>query len=263
MRRQAMQLVVCVAAVVGICATVMADVSYFLFQGSLEAKVTFAKVVDGPDEFLEVTLENISASDVVEPTDVLTAVFFDLAGDPTLTPVRALLTGGSVVHFPDVLPDGIDSNGEVGGEYAYKAGLGINGPADRTISAVGQGDVIGPSDLFPGEPLWGPPSDAPDGLGYGITSAGDDLNVGNAKVTGGVPLVQNGVVFRLSGLPDAYNVDGSVSNVWFNYGTGLLAFPGFPGVGEPRIIPVPAALWGGMMLFGGILASSRIRRRIR
>jgi hypothetical protein len=56
-------------------------------------------------------------------------------------------------------------------------------------------------------------------------SATDDLTFGNSKVTGAVPLVQDGVVFTLSGLPDDFVLEGSISDVMFNYGTGFNPVP--------------------------------------
>lgn len=207
----------------------------------LAADVTFAQ--DG--ENLVITLENTSTYDVLAPQQVLTGVFFDLA-TVTLTPVSVVLANGSFVLFP-VSGDGTDSNGEIGGEYGFRDDLTGTSTAAMAVVAVGMDDIVGPGDLFPGEALWGPPSDAPNGLGYGIVSAGDDETAGNDKVTGSVPLVNNGVVFTLSGLPTGFDLDGSVSNISFNYGTGLNS-----------IIPAPGALLLGMIGLG--LARMAVRR---
>lgn len=197
-----------------------ADLTVTFSQDHLAARATF--VQDGTDLF--VTLENISTFDVLAPSDVLTAVYFDMDGAITLTKVRATLTDGSEVLFPpENNDDGLDANGEVGGEYAYRNNL--SGPAHNVISGVGLDDYMGPNDLFPGTPLWGPPSDSPNGLGYGITSDGDDPTVGNAKVTGDVPLVRSGIIFEFSGLPIGYDLDTSVHNVLFNYGTEFSPTP--------------------------------------
>ena len=102
---------------------------------------------------------------------------------------------------------------------------GVPSGATHVISAVGLDDLIGATSLFPGGSLWGPPSDAPNGLGYGIVSAADDLSIGNKKVTGEVPLVQDGVVFTLSGLSDDFVLEGSISDVMFNYGTEFNPVP--------------------------------------
>ena len=66
-------------------------------------------------------------------------------------------------------------------------------------------------------------------MGYGITSEGDDDTTGNQKVTGGnrsvkVPLIQNSVVFTLSGLQGDFSLE-DIDNVSVNYGTELNSVP--------------------------------------
>jgi hypothetical protein len=166
---------------------------------------------------LQVILTNTDPGDVLIPTQVLTALFFDVAGNPTLTPISAAL-GGSTVFF------GPDGGGNVGGEWAYAASLsGAPGGAQQGISSAGFG-------LFGGANFGGPNLDNPaavDGLNYGITSAGDNLGSGNAEVTGNVPLIQNHVTFLL-GVPDSFTVS-DISNVHFQYGTALNEVVAEPG----------------------------------
>ena len=190
----------------------------------------------------------------------MTAVFFDLAGNPTLTRQSAVLSAGStIVHVP-TRRTGTDPGGSVGGEWAYRADLhGTGAPARQGISSTGAGDIFGTKDLFPGSNLQGPLS--PDGLQYGITSKGDDLTTGNKAVTGGkwwnpVSLIQHSVVFTLGGLPIGFALD-DISNVSFNYGTGVCTIPGTP---EAGVIPEPASLavWG---MLGGVGFVAGYRRR--
>jgi hypothetical protein len=123
---------------------------------------------------------------------------------------------------------------------------------------VGLG-LFGPGNLFPGSDLQPPTS--PDGLQYGLTSAGDDTTTGNAPVTGDNALIKNSVVFTLSGLPSTFLLSG-ISNVGFQYGTSLTdtSFPGVtpgptPGGGT---VPVPSTL----ALFGvGMAGLAWVRRR--
>jgi len=84
------------------------------------AAVTFDNVGDR----LLVTLANTPTSDVLVPTDVLTAVFFEVnAVDPLmLTPVSAVLGPGSSVLFGVSEP-----GGWVGGEWAYADDLSGSG----------------------------------------------------------------------------------------------------------------------------------------
>jgi len=186
-------------------------------QGSLSASATFDASVAGT---LTVTLTNTSASDVLVPADVLTALFFSLDG-ATLTKVSAVLAGGSTVFYD---PQGQPAGGVVGGEWAYKAGLaGAPNTADMGISSTGVG-LFGPGDRFPGADLAPPTS--PDGLQYGILSAGDNTGTGNAGVTGSGGLIKNSVVFTftIAGFTD---LDTQLSKVSFQYGTNLTDEPNF------------------------------------
>src|SRR5262249_38071850 len=142
---------------------------------------------------------NTSDGDVLMPVDVLTAVFFDVSGPAlSLTPTSAVLNGGSTVFFGTTDPGNV-----VGGEWAYKGGL-VGEPAGDHYGISSTGiNLFGPGDRFPGNNLQGP--DSPDGLQYGITSAGDNPATGNSPVTGDNALIQNSVVFHLSGLPAGFD----------------------------------------------------------
>jgi len=217
-------------------ASVAGPITFTGSSGSLAASAGFE--TSGTN--LVVTLTNTSAADVLVPTDVLTAIFFDIAGVGALTPVSAVLGSGSSVFYD---PDGQPAGGVVGGEWAYKAGLvGAPGGATEGISSSGF-SLFGPADLFPGPDLQSPTS--PDGLQYGILSAGDNSATGNAGVTGSGGLILNSVVFTLSGLPGGFDpsADGAITNVSFQYGTALTE-PNVPGDGGGGggTIPEPGAL---------------------
>lgn len=213
-------------------------------QGSLSASAMFELV--GPSS-LRITLTNTSTADVTAPSQLLTALFFNLAGDPVLTRGSAVLGAGSTVLF-----GGAEAGGVVGGEWAYAAGLtGAPWGARQGVSSVGLG-LFGPSDLFPGANLAGPAS--PNGDQYGITSAGDDPAVGNWPVTGKDPLIRNAVVFTLDGLPDGFQLNG-ISNVSFQYGSALTD----PNI--PTHTPEPGSL--ALVLLGlGLLAGGALQRKL-
>jgi hypothetical protein len=213
-------------------------------QGPLSASATIELL--GPSS-LRVTLTNTSTWDVAVPSHLLTALFFNLPGDPALTPVSALLAAGSTVLFGSAGPGGV-----VGGEWAYAAGLtGAPWGARQGVSSVGLG-LFGPHDLFPGANLAGPES--PNGDQYGITSAGDDPAVGNWPVTGKDPLILNAVTFTLNGLPDGFLLRG-ISDVSFQYGSALSD----PNI--PAHSPEPGSL--ALVLLGiGLLAGGALRRKL-
>jgi hypothetical protein len=85
--------------------------------------------------------------------------------------------------------------------------------------------------LFPGPNLQGPSS--PDGVQYGVTSAGDNVLTGNGGISGS-HLIKNAVVFTLgnwSGEPSEM-----ITAATFQYGTALDE-PQFPG-----LVPEPSSL---------------------
>ncbi|MGE3107427.1 MAG: XDD4 family exosortase-dependent surface protein [Phycisphaerales bacterium] len=211
-------------------------------SGSLSATARF----ENSGGNLVVTLTNNSSADVLVPADILTAVFFNVISGETLTPVSALLSG-SVVHF------GSNGGGNVGGEWGYAAGIGGPGGATRGISSSGFG-------LFGSSNFNGPDLDPPDalnGLNYGLTSTGDNVTTGNAPVTGGVPLIQDHVVFTLSGISAMFDPAASIRNVSFQYGTALTE-PNVPGTPNNGMIPLPSASVLGLAGIG-IMASRRRR----
>lgn len=220
-----------------------ASVTYGASEGDLSAEVTFD--FDGTN--LEVTLTNISLADVLVPTDVLTGVFFNLAGDPELTRVSGVLGAGSTVIFDDPPAGGV-----VGGEWTYETGLGGLAPlgANQGLSSTGTDwSFFGSEDLFPGDNLQGP--EGPDGLQYGITSAGDDTSTGNTPVTGTNALIKNSVVLTLGGLPGGFTLaDISGENISFLYGTSMKTVP----------IPEPVSL---VLLGVGLLATRKAVIKIR
>jgi hypothetical protein len=155
---------------------------------------------------LTVELAN-TGTDVLVPADLLTAILWN-SSNTLLNPVSALLGPGSIVHF------GADGGGDVGGEWAYAAGLaGCPGGCNQGISSSGFG-LFGAAN-FGGSDLNG--NTAVDGMGYGITSGVDNVTTGNAAVTGGNALIQNKVIFTLSNAGSSL----AISDVSFRYGTAL------------------------------------------
>ncbi len=201
--------------------------------------------VSGTD--LVVTLTNTSGDDTLVPADVLTALFFNISvPTPDLSVGSAVLNVGSTVIYD---PDGQPAGGIVGGEWAFQDQIsGAPGNREYGISSTGI-NIFGPGDLFPGPDL-APPS-SPDGVNYGLVSAGDNPATGNGGIKGSAGLIKNSVVFTLGGLPANFDL-GRISDVLFFYGTAV----GEGSLGEN--IPAPGTLV--VAGIGGVVCSRRRRR---
>ena len=225
--------------------------SFMFSEGTRAAQADFG-VVGGK---LQVTLTNTSTFDTLVPVDVLTALYFDVLGNPSLSADSALLGAGSSIIYDTATSD-------VGGEWAYRQGIGSGALPDGQaygISSTGLG-VFGPPNIIGGPNLAGPVS--PGGPQYGIVSAGDNPATGNGGITGSGGLIKNSVIFTLSSLPPVFSLD-SISNIRFQYGTNLSEPSFLPGIppGAPPAVPEPSSF----VLFGigaiGLGAFVRRRRR--
>ena len=247
---QGIRLLAVLVALLGIIAgaTVSEALLISASDGPLSAEADFT--VSGSN--LTVKLINTSTYDVLVPSNVLTAIFFNLNVGP-LTPVSALLSGGSTVFYD---PQGQPAGGNVGGEWAYNAGLaGLPNGATQGISSTGLGIFGQPN--FNGPDLSSPI--ALNGLNYGILSAGDNAATGNGGITGSEGLIKNQVTFTLSGLPSGFTeADLHLTDVSFQYGTALTE----PNIEYRGSVSAPATL--SMLALGFVLVASIGRlRRIR
>lgn len=234
-----------VVAAGALCAPAFAGpITYNFSNGGRSASVTFS--MSGSD--LVVDLSNTSLSDALVPTDILTGVFFEIVGNPLLGTISAK------VNAPNEVYDGgsntIITPGDriVGGEWAYKNSIVAVPPNNEGISSAGL-TIFGPGDLFPGPDLEPPPS--PDGVQYGITTAGDNLLTGNAGISN-TGLIKSAVQFKLSGFVG--EPDAMIAGAFFQYGTALDE-PGFQG-GD---IPEPSSL--ALLAIG--MAAVACRRRFK
>ena len=196
---------------------------------------------------LQVVLSNTSTGDVLVPSDALTAIFFNIAGNPLLT--RNSATSGGPTYLGSTNVSGAGT--VVGGEWAYRNGLSQYA-ANSGISSSGLG-VFGPGDRFPGANLSGP--DSPNGVEYALASAGDNPATGNGGILG-EELTRSSVTFLLT-TASPFDLS-AIGNVTFQYGTSL-SEGHFSGT-TSRSVPEPGTLGlAGLAL----LAGAGIRRRRR
>jgi hypothetical protein len=213
---------------------------------TLKAKATF--VVSNLN--LVVTLENTATFDPNDPADILTAVIFNIQGNPKLTPVSAELGPDSSV-IGHALPMGF--NGDVGGEWAYRNGL-TKAPqgANEGISAANLKWFNKKTDLFPGDNLQG--GKAPSGINFGLTTL-NDFPGNNKGGTKNQHLIQTVVVFTFAGLPENFNLS-EISDVTFQYGKSLKQ----PEIAGELIdvVPEPSAI---TLVAAGLLGAVALARR--
>ena len=211
-------------------------------SGNLAASAQFT-LNTGTGE-LTVVLTNTSAADVLIPADILTTVFFGVSGNTALTPVSAVLSGGSTVFF------GANGGGNVGGEWGYKNSLaGAPAGLNEGIGTAGLG--LFSQANFNGPNLEG--STGLNGINYGILSAGDNTANGNPSVTGNFPLIKDQVTFTLSGAGSNLSITG----VAFQYGANLTD----PCIGDcvpPQLAPEPSSV---LLLGSGLAGLAFLKRK--
>lgn len=219
----------------------------------LSAQVTFDT---GPGNALIVTLANIRNSDVQMPFEILTTLYFDIAGAPlVLTPTSAVVPqpGNSIQNPPATPYDPAPTFG-VGGEWEWVNGM-TNAPFGQDYSLASSGlGLDGTHTLFPGANLSGPTM--VDGAQYGITSPTDDGTTGNSAVTS-TPFIKSQVKFTLTGLPANFDPSSSIFNIQFQYGTTRCDTAGTVDRCVPDY-PEPGTL--GLLAIGSMLMLRRSRR---
>lgn len=222
---------------VALCAPLaQADLMTFSgISGNLAAEATF----DFNGNTLTITFGNTATVSPNDAAGVLTGLFWDLTGNPTLTPVSAIVPSGSSIVQPASCSTGNCVGAtNVGGEYSYAAG-GLPSLAgdDRGISSSGYLNNNTSSGNFNGPNLDDP--DALNGANFGLvpTSFVDFNSNGGLDNDG---LIRSSVVLTLTGV-NGLNAS-SVSNVFFTYGTSQPGEPNFRGT--PVIhTPEPASVF--------------------
>lgn len=260
-----------VALVVG---SITAQATSITFTGSGTGpgsiSVTALATFDISGNTLTITLQNTSPSNNGQdvPGSTLTGLFWDLVGNPTLTPVSATLPTGSSIIQSGTCTASCNTT-DVGGEWGYGTAVTGSMPtgASRGISSSGYlttglgGNIGNFNNGSAGADLDNPNS--LDGINFGIISAAPGFNPNGGN--GGLdsePLIQDTVVFILTGVSGL--TTAAISHVSFQYGTRLdeLNVTGNPP--PPCCIgsnPIPEPTGAGLLGLG-LLALGAIRRRI-
>ena len=87
---------------------------------------------------LTITLSNIAGNNLAQdvPGSTLTGLFFDLTGNPVLTPLSAALSAGSSIWNAGACSNGCAGTPSLAGEFGYATGA-FPGGADRGIASSG------------------------------------------------------------------------------------------------------------------------------
>lgn len=223
--------------VVALAATGIASanaITYVGSSGNLSARAVFSLT----GNTLTLTLTNTSMADVLQPTDVLTGVFFNLTGG--LTPVSASDPGSSVYYNRII---------NVGDGWGFATNVSANGK-NSAISATGAVNGLGQSNFSANHTNL-------DGLGYGLLSAGDNTGTGNGGVLGHGPLIKDTAQFVLT-VPQGFDLGEVGKTVVFQYGTSLNETHY---VGNLQTTPTPEPATLGMLGSGVIGLAAMLRRK--
>jgi hypothetical protein len=231
-----------VVALALICSTGTLKAQTFVGGTSpLHASATFS-ITGGGD--LDIVFTNTGTDPASGTAAVLTGLFFDISGSPTLS-----RTGSSIDENGSSYVNG-SLSGVLGDHWAANFGRTLSGAPNNALNGIGAsgfGGVFGAGDTFSGV------NASPQGVDYGIVGYGGPGSVNSQQgpqLQSSVHVVLNSTVT----LP----ANTVISNVWFQYGSAISGEPGFPAV------PAPPALLTALMgatLPGAGFVMQRLRRR--
>jgi hypothetical protein len=215
-----------------------------IFTGSSGTRAFSAlfDVINGTQ--LQVVLTNLGTapSGNINGSNMIGGLYFDIAGNPTLTRISAATTSGS-----SVIQGGVSTVGQFWGLYTATNGYQNN--ADYSLRGVGYGQSGGPNGNFCTSGC-----QQLNGADYMVAYAGYVAGTGNGNL-GNTPLIRNSITFVMGGLPQNFNLS-SISRVGVQYGTSLTE-PYLPGT-RGGAIPEPGT-WA--MLGIGLFAVGACGRK--
>jgi hypothetical protein len=223
--------------------------------GALKAEATFT--ISG--NTLTITLSN-TATDDNNPGNqddsglTLSGVFFELTGNPTLTPVSATIPAGTLVQAGTCNPGPCGpGTTNVGGEFRFSTSVDYDGSVPATFGnrGISSSGYIGGAGNFNGPNLDHPPSGAVNGINFGIISNDPSFNPNGGLAND--PLIKNQVAFVLTGVSGLTEAD--ISKVFFAYGTSVEN--SFPGTNGTNKVSAPASI---ALLGTGLIALAAGRR---
>lgn len=261
------------AVLIGLYSVLAAEAhASVIFQGAGSASghaLSASAVFDTGGGDLQVTLTNndTTSGDYQNPWG-LTGLFWDYSGSQTLTTSGAsayvyspsTITGSCDVVSPCPEPSG-SSGANVGGEFAYVAGVGnytSGAPAGIGANGLGSSGYLSGTANLNGPNLDGP--DSPGGPNFSLIGRN---GTGILNGENDFPAISDAVVFSLPIVGAGFSL-GDISNVSFVYGTSWVDDASFGGActsgctDVPPSVPEPATL----ALFGlGLVGMVLVRRR--
>jgi PEP-CTERM motif len=215
-----------------------------LYITGADGPLNFSAAFDVVDGNLQITLTNTGQKSPTDESGVIGALFFDITGNPTLTPVTMSASGI------------VNGSGDPAPNWRYDSGISGPDGASQGISAAGYSIFGSKGNFCTG-------ADCGNNLGgidWGVVNASYSAGSGNGSISDRT-LIQDTATFVLSGLPDGFDPSTAISNVSAQYtasltgttSTNVLGFdPPPPGVPEPSTY---------VMLGGGLILLAGVRRR--
>jgi hypothetical protein len=193
-------------------------------QGDRSFSALFENVGAGN---LQITISNTGSTAPADAGGVIGALFFNLNGDPTLTPVSMSLgTDSSIVN----------GSGDPSPNWQYARGFAGPGGATQGVSAAGYGLFGSIGNFYSGVNC----GNLLQGIDWGLVNAAYTPGTGNASISG-QPMIQDTAVFLLSGIALDFDPANDVTDVYAQYTATLtgtnLAAP------DPSTVPEPATSW--------------------